>query len=366
MPNLSTGSLRVSGRSRTFSSSASTHNIVLHETFKVSSHLLPLSYGYCPFQLYQGARIITMAAAADSCLRPDVMEAQLSTVELIRAMYPPTEDGADSSTQDLLDRLREWCENPDAAIAQLPSRLAFTATIPIAVDDASVVPSPTIEMNITVPLTTTDHSLTEPASLNYSLRQPPWMSRAEVSELGASMPPDDIFAAFDYIQEHAPKYATKKSSLQQDNASQDATTTTTTINHGPLLRVWFYFPSLSTREKRKDLVSYAPRYRLTGFVLAGKPGVLCLEGTSRDVDGYMNAIKNESWGDIPSHQKKVSERFREACGPAGRRFVGMTEITDELGARRGARKNRGDMAALEAYLKEKGVGESFAKVVMGQ
>lgn len=44
----------------------------------------------------------------------------------------------------------------------------------------------------------------------------------------------------------------------------------------------------------------------------------------------------------------------------------MTEITDLLGERRGARKNRGDMAALEAYLKEKGVGESFAKVVMGQ
>lgn len=36
-----------------------------------------------------------------------------------------------------------------------------------------------------------------------------------------------------------------------------------------LQRVWFWFPSLSTREKRRDLVTYASRWGLTGFVLAG-------------------------------------------------------------------------------------------------
>jgi hypothetical protein len=89
-----------------------------------------------------------------------------------------------------------------------------------------------------------------------------------------------------------------------------------------LQRVWFWFPSLSTKEKRRDLVDYAPRYGLTGFVLAGehirtenvqadgfrspgKPGLLCLEGDARKVDQYMSAIKSESWSDIPSYQKKV-------------------------------------------------------------
>lgn len=291
-----------------------------------------------------------------SHLPPDVMESQLSTVELIRAMYPPAEDdNTDESTQELIKRIREWCENPSEG-SHLPSNLNFTVTIPMAVENASRDLS--IEINVTVPLTTKDDTITDPPSVHCSLRQPPWLSRAEVAELGSNMPADDIFAAFDYIQERAPKLQTSTAIPSQADEQ--------TASLGPLLRVWFYFPSLSTREKRKDLVSYAAGYHLTGFVLAGKPGVLCLEGTSRNVDGYMNAIKNESWGDIPSHQKKVSERFREEIGPRGRRFEGMTEITDALGERRGARKNRGDMAALEAYLKERGVGESFAKVVMGQ
>lgn len=352
-----------------------------------------------------------MATAQDAYLRPEVMESQLSTVELIRAMYPPpVEDDADSaSTQQLITCVRDWCENPDTAAAscRLPSSLDFTVTIPIAgEDDSQPVPSLSIELNVVVPLTITSTTTTDdnhnmdPPPVHYSIRQPPWMSRAEVATLGASMPPDDIFAAFDYIQEHAPRprpslspsEKAKDSLSSQQQQDQHPSTDTHSSRgssgpDGPLLRVWFYFPSLSTREKRKDLVAYAPRYGLTGFVLAGKPGVLCLEGTARAVDGYMAAIKNESWGDIPSHQKKVSERFREEIGPGGttgttgmgegtsggttggdtgRKFADMTEITDALGERRGARRNRGDMAALEAFLKEKGVGDSFAKVIMGQ
>lgn len=322
-----------------------------------------------------------MAGAKDSHLPPDLMESQLLTIELIRAMYPPAEDNTDSSTQELINSVREWCENPSAAAAvsespRLPSSISFTVTIPLTMDEDGDM-SPSIEINIIVPLTTTDDATTESPPLQYSLRQPPWMSRAEVTELGASMPPGDLFAAFDYIQEHAPRPPQTKTSSSSQQQNENSPSTADGQQNEPLLRVWFYFPSLSTREKRKDLVSYAAGYGLTGFVLAGKPGVLCLEGTSRAVDGYMNAIKNESWGDIPSHQKKVSERFREeisagsppGCGGGpgpGRRFEGMTEITEALGARHGARKNRGDMAALEAYLKERGVGDSFAKVVMGQ
>jgi hypothetical protein len=36
-----------------------------------------------------------------------------------------------------------------------------------------------------------------------------------------------------------------------------------------LERVWFWFPSLSSKEKRKDLVTFAHDAGLTGFVLAG-------------------------------------------------------------------------------------------------
>lgn len=299
-----------------------------------------------------------MAGCVGATLPVDLLEGQLSMVELIRAMYPSSTGSSDSTTDEMIDRVRSWCESSDPPSGNLPSSFNFDMTIPLSVDGSEARP-PEIRLSIAVPLTSTDAGITEPPPLTYSLRQPVWMSRAELAELGTGMPVGDVLAAFDYVQEEAPRYLRNSSQAQRDESSKPDE------EAGPLVRVWFYFPSLSTREKRKDLVSYTRAYGLTGFVLAGKPGVLCLEGSSGNIDDYMNAIKNESWGDIPSHQKKVSERFREECGPAGRKFSGMSEITDELGARHGTRKNRGDMAALEAWLKEKGVGDSFSKVVMG-
>lgn len=301
-----------------------------------------------------------MAGDVGAILPRDLLEAQLSMVELIRAMYPAPTGTSDSTTDDIIERIRSWCESsaPPDGRGSLPSSFSFDTTLPLNVE-GSQAQSPEIQMSIAVPLTSTDADITEPPPLTYSIRQPVWMSRAEVAELGTGMPAGDVLGAFDYIQENAPRYFHGASRPRREESSKPDK------DAGPLMRVWFYFPSLSTREKRKDLVSYTTAYSLTGFVLAGKPGVLCLEGSSGDIDDYMNAIKNESWGDIPSHQKKVSERFREECGPAGRKFAGMSEITDDLGARHGTRKNRGDMAALEAWLREKGVGDSFSKVVMG-
>lgn len=291
----------------------------------------------------------------------ELIDSQLSMVELLRAMYPPVEeDDTDCPTQKLLETIREQSEASDwpEGANSLPSRLDITITIPLEHGAASSVYL--IQLNVTVPLRSKEKDPTEPPPLTYAVRQPPWLSRAEMTELGAGMPKDDILAALEYVKEHCPQYLEKAESVVDASSKISSGS-----DNGPLLRVWFYFPSLSTREKRKDLVTYAPRYSLTGFVLAGKPGVLCLEGTSRNVDDYMNAIKNESWGDIPSHQKKVSERFREHCDETGRKFEGMREITDDLGEKRGTRRNRGDMAALEAFLREKGVGESFSKVIMG-
>lgn len=77
----------------------------------------------------------------------------------------------------------------------------------------------------------------------------------------------------------------------------------------------------------------------------------------------MRFIKTESWGDIPAYQKKVSERWREV-GVKGRVFEGMSEITDQVGERRGERGMRGDMGGLEEWLVGRGVGEAFARVLM--
>lgn len=130
-------------------------------------------------------------------------------------------------------------------------------------------------------------------------------------------------------------------------------------------RIWFWLISLSTPSKRRDLVTYARARGLTGFVLAGKPGLVCVEGASEVVDDYMADIKARSWSDIPSYQKKITERLRQqlGVGDGGKRaFATMDEITDMID-QRGARGNRGDMKQVREYLEGKGLAEVFGKVI---
>ncbi|CAI7664903.1 unnamed protein product [Penicillium pancosmium] len=288
-----------------------------------------------------------MAPQDLSVLPPDVMESQLSTIDLLAAMFPsPGEMDIPESTTECIEKLRDWCQNPTNT-PKIPASLFLTVCLPILDGDK------TIQVNMSVPLHCENpDTIDQPPPAIFSLRQPDWMSKAEISGVAATIPQGDALEAFDYIQTQVHDFLVNKQ--KQATALENASSNTK--SGGPIVRVWFYFPSLSTRKKRDDMVNLAPGYSLTGFVLAGKPGVLCLE------DSYMSFIKTHSWGDIPSHQKKVSERFRETEA-VQRVFSGMEEITDSLGERGGQRANRGDMQALEAWLGSKGLQDAFEKVI---
>lgn len=285
-----------------------------------------------------------------SILPVDIMESQLSTIDLLAAMFPsPGELEIPESTSQYIEKLRDWCQDPDTIPSGIPSSILLAVCLPIAGGEK------TIQVSISIPVQSDNPEIEQPPPLSYLLRQPDWMSKAEVAGLAAAMPQEDVFEAFGYVQEQALHFL----EAQKQNLNSEDTIDT---KSGPVVRVWFYFQSLSTREKRNDLVNYAASYSLTGFVLAGKPGVMCLEGTSADIDAYMKFIKTHSWGDIPSHQKKVSERFRET-EDVRRVFSEMEEITDSLGERGGQRANRGDMQALEAWLRARGLQEAFGNVI---
>lgn len=279
-------------------------------------------------------------------LPPDLLESQISTVDLLLAMFPePNESDISSSDLAFITCIRD-----EGAESVSPTPPEINLAVHVTLDA-----SHSIQVNITAPLRSTEPNPTEPPEPTFSLRQPTWLDKASLADLTCSLP-SDIFSALDFLRDEAPALI-----------PTIPATAESVVSLGPLVRVWFYFPSLSTREKRQHMVDWAPSHHLTGFVLAGKPGLLCLEGCASNIDAYMNEIKTVSWGDIPSHQKKVSERYRETGeGAEGvqRRFTQMEEITDKVGERHGARQNRGDMAAIENWLKEKGLGEMFESVIL--
>lgn len=295
-------------------------------------------------------------------LPKDLMVLQLGQVDLLMAMYES--DNAisiDSRSSELLEVLRRWSESDQDA---LPSLTEASITLLLSldiVDDEAGDGARTLQLSLSVPLVHEEEdkaeiSSSEPPPVKTRIQQPAWMSKGEVAQLMAEIPDEDILTVIEHVKEAA---------SHQLRASKQTEKTSSLLNTDTSVsRVWFYFPSISTRSKRDDIVNYAPTYGLTGFLLAGKPGILCLEGRSAAVDDFMRFIKTESWGDIPAHHKKVSERYRESGPEVTRAFSDMQEITDMVGERRGERANRSDMKALEAWLNESGLGEAFGKVFM--
>ncbi|XP_014559725.1 hypothetical protein COCVIDRAFT_23959 [Bipolaris victoriae FI3] len=290
-------------------------------------------------------------------LPQDLLDLQIGQIDLLLAMYPDDLTLSDTAHSTLaLLRDDSDGEKSQEAIKSSPS---ISATLDLSISPPETAPSSstpqTLRLHLTIPFTYQDIPPTDPPAVKVRVQQPTWLSKAQTMHLTASLPnPSSLLDTLDIILEKASSY------LSSPTPSSPSPPTS---SPEPLVRAWFLFPSISTRSKRLDLTTHAPRYSLTGFLFAGKPGLLCVEGASGDIDAYMRFIKTESWGDIPAYQKKVSERWREV-GVKGRVFEGMSEITDQVGERRGERGMRGDMGGLEEWLVGRGVGEAFARVLM--
>jgi hypothetical protein len=293
-------------------------------------------------------------------LSKDLMAMQLDQIDLLIAMYAPDDAiSIDASSIKLFESLRAWCdgdgdEEPtvgDGSISIL-LKLDLSDLDRLQGDE----PRP-LQLTLTVPLLYEGQPETDPPAIKARLQQPAWMSKNQVAQLNTDLPDEDILTIIEHVKEAALEYSAQ--------INQGPTEVITLFDKtAPLVRAWFYFPSISTRAKRDDLINFAPTYGLTGFLMAGKPGILCLEGGSVAIDDFMKFIKTDSWGDIPSQHKKVSERYRQTDADLIRVFGGMEEITETVGERRGERANRSDMKALEVWLIERRLGVAFGNVFM--
>jgi len=292
-----------------------------------------------------------------SALLP-LTESQLSTQQdtynFLQSVYCMdgefTPDDSAFSTLDLL-------QNPSFH-PSLPPLLSFTLLITL---DGSH----SLTLSISLPLRQSENANQVKPIIH--LRCPAWMNKKAHSDLVVKMKEVEngngdggeeggtvVMGVVDFLRDNAISFAQSNKLTTQDQVKKDE----------KVIRVWFYFPSLSTKEKRQDLVDYAPPYHITGFVVAGKPGMMCLEGISQNISSYMSDIKNISWADIPANNKKVSERFREDEGVV-RVFSDMQEVTESVfqAGMRGTRGNRGDMKELRGYLDQYGLGDRLEKVL---
>jgi hypothetical protein len=202
----------------------------------------------------------------------------------------------------------------------------------------------------------------------WSLKQPDWLDRPSYDVLcqaakGVECEVDEsvgyIMNIIEVVSEASLDYISKDNNSTKADGNEESS-----VESGEVVRTWHLFPSLSMKDKRKDLVSYASRYNLTGFVLAGKPGLVVLEhtmqATAEDsinvIDSYWSDIKTTSWSDLPPGHKKVSEKHREVG--VARCFHDMQDVTsiDEIGSAsiiENGRVRKNDLDKIKVWLQSR-------------
>ncbi|KAG8771447.1 hypothetical protein FRC12_003606, partial [Ceratobasidium sp. 428] len=308
-------------------------------------------------------------------LSAQVLETQLSIADLLASMfYGEGELEMDDETAETIVALRDYLDTSGSPKISASSFRDLHISIYLGVSDSQTLVLTTI-LHLRAPLVS-PHKL--PRLLELSIKHSSWLSRTLYEELLGSLPPyqgslapdvqgaedarDWLMRTIEHLQSEStaaklnPSASTSVLNLSSIPAPLAATAP------DKITRAWFYLPSLSTRSKRADIVNLAPDHSITGFVLAGKPGLLCVESPSPlGPDSFIAKIKTESWADIPSHQKKITERYRESG--VKRAFESMDELTEMISTR-GARGNRGDMGEVRVFLEERGL-KGVLEVVLG-
>ncbi|GAA5968494.1 hypothetical protein JCM11641_007658 [Rhodosporidiobolus odoratus] len=346
-----------------------------------------------------------------SILPFELLAEQFEALDLAQSMFAlPGELILADRSEAFLSSLRAWIEAGDISSDNLAQDDHWTDSLDfqlhLNLDNPTISSSTTFPLSLSarIPLVESlpgaDTTASGAPRATVRLQQPPWLSRTAHDALSSSLlsltpttfssNAELILETVDYAREEATK-------LLPDETEAEASSQTgqgrrrgrgggkpgQKEKHEPEFRAWMYLMSLSTREKRDDMVDWAPEYGLTGFVLAGKPGLLCVEGAESNIQAYLADIKSNSWADIPSFQKKITERHRTPLLPSTsssapitpssrgnedptsqRVFTDFCEITSLIN-HGGHRGQRVEMGEVKAFLEAKGFGDILGLVIGG-
>lgn len=84
-----------------------------------------------------------------------------------------------------------------------------------------------------------------------------------------------IYTAVSWLQENAYRFQ----QLGVEDCSRDSK-----AEEDKLVRLWIYSHHIYNKDKRRNILGYASQHCCTGFILPGRPGIICIEGFKEDCD----------------------------------------------------------------------------------
>lgn len=160
-----------------------------------------------------------------------------------------------------------------------------------------------------------------------------------------------LFSVIEWIQENFGKFLKKQVTVKTRKKKE-------TEYHKSFSRLWIYSHHIYSKFKRRDILDWAHEMKLTGFSLPGKPGIICVEGYSEDIDDYWSRLRALNWKKICVRERENIE-IGEKDIKQFRKFDNFEEKVFEARAGK-AREYHMDMGLFCDFLNDHKLGHIFS------
>lgn len=265
---------------------------------------------------------------------------QVAEVEMLESMFPgPGELQMEPGT---LHSVTAWIEGPSNC-EELPPAIELTLVLESEGKKLDIVatlpPEYPTQAGPEVYVRAEKLSRTGQANINRELSQ--YLSGDQIL-VGEPC----LVSLVSWLQENGASFFTEEQKVEVKVETKD---------DPRFLRFWVYSHHIYSKIKRKDLQDLASELKLTGFVMPGKPGIICVEGSSDDVNDWWGIVRNWQW----KHIKLKVQEEEEGETDAKRIFTGFQEIGVLKECQRG---NHMDMGEFQKYLQQHNVHWVFKEL----
>lgn len=149
----------------------------------------------------------------------------------------------------------------------------------------------------------------------------------------------------EWLQQNAHIYVKKQ--LLVTNSSKQGTDK----EEKTFTRLWIYSHHIYSKFKRQDIIEWAGELGLHGFSMPGKPGIICVEGGTRQIDEFWFRIRRLNWKRLVIKEQEVVEldgkKISSLC-----KFENFEELNFEVQGGKGKRQHM-DLGKFYEFLQER-------------
>jgi len=277
----------------------------------------------------------------------ECLEKQVSEIEILQAMFSGGKDRFSLEDEEAFYMAKQYLDHPPSREV-IPTFPQLTAIISFCPEDQQNV---YVQVECKLPRKYPEEIPFVIVRSNSFSRESQDKINQKLIDVIMSMKGEPcLVAAIQWVQECAAAYI--KQPDQKPLVPCDLT------RQQNFVREFLWFHHIYNREKRKHIVEWAKGSNLSGFSMAGKPGIVIVEGDERDVGEYYQRLRSLSW-------KKMSSKFkqREEYCKGGidkyRKFDGFEEKSFDVHGK----GNHPSLGQLRETLEKVGLGHIFAELV---